>query len=79
VQVAGNETIARMVEAGHGLSILPAAVARPGGPAGWWRGLCCEAWAVRHLRLCFQRRENMTKPARLLVEHLSAQDRIVDL
>jgi DNA-binding transcriptional LysR family regulator len=69
----------RMVEAGHGLSILPAAVARPRRAGGMVARPLLEAWAVRRLRLCFQRRENMTKPARLLLEHLSAQDRIVDL
>ncbi|HEY4251617.1 MAG TPA: LysR family transcriptional regulator [Roseomonas sp.] len=79
VQVVGNEAIARMVEAGHGLSILPAALARPRHSGGMVARPLHEAWAARQLRLCFQPRENLTRPARLLVEHLTAQDRIVDL
>lgn len=79
VQVAGNETIARMVEAGHGLSILPASVVRPRRGGGLAARPLQEAWAERRLRLCFQPRENMTRPARLLVDHLAALDRVVDL
>lgn len=79
VQVAGNETVSRMVEAGHGLSILPAAAAWPRRPGGMVARPLLETWASRRLRLCFPRRETMTRPARLLVEHLAAQDRVADL
>ena len=79
VQVAGSETIARMVEAGHGVSILPASFARPRVASGIVARPLREAWASRHLRLCFQPPESMTKPARLLVDHLASRDRTVDL
>jgi DNA-binding transcriptional LysR family regulator len=79
VQVAGSETIARMVEAGHGVSILPASLARARGAGGFVARPLREAWASRHLRLCFQPRASMTKPAQLLVDHLAAGDRVVDL
>lgn len=79
VQVAGSETIASMVEAGHGVSILPASLARTRRAGGVVARPLREAWAARHLRLCFQPLESMTKPAQLLVDHLAALDRTVDL
>jgi DNA-binding transcriptional LysR family regulator len=77
VQVAGSETIARMVEAGHGVSILPVSLAWARRPGGMLARPLREAWAERHLRICFPPRETMTKPAQLLVDHLSALDRTV--
>ncbi|WP_164868055.1 LysR family transcriptional regulator [Rhodovarius crocodyli] len=79
IQVVGSETIARMVEAGHGVSILPASLARPRRSGGMVARPLREAWAARHLRLCFPQSEIMTKPAQLLVEHLSALNRTVDI
>ncbi|WP_207541275.1 LysR family transcriptional regulator [Sabulicella rubraurantiaca] len=74
VQVSGSEAIARMVEAGLGVSILPAAMARPRRTAGMVLRPLREPWASRRLRLCFPPGE-ATTPARLLVEHLSAAHR----
>lgn len=79
VQVAGGETIARMVEAGHGVAILPAVLARPRRPGSMVARPLREAWASRELRLCFPPQDSMTRPARLLAGHLSALNRTVDL
>lgn len=79
VQVAGSETIARMVEAGHGVSVLPAALARPRQAGGMVARPLRDAWATRMLRLCFQPPETLTKPARLLADHLAGCYRTVGL
>jgi len=75
VRVSGSETIARMVEAGHGVSILPASLARPVQVGGRLTRPPRGAWAVRHLHLCLPPHGTMTKPARLLADHLAAAHR----
>lgn len=79
VQVAGVDTIARMVEAGHGVAILPAALARPRRAGGMVARVLREPWSSRQLSLCHHPEASMTKPAQLLLKHLSGFHRTVDL
>lgn len=71
VLVASFDGVRRLVEAGLGLSILPAA-AMPAGGALATRPLA-EPWAMRPLALCLRQAEGLSAAARLLVEHLTAR------
>ncbi|SFK28952.1 LysR family transcriptional regulator [Falsiroseomonas stagni] len=70
VLVASFDGVRRLVEAGLGLSILPAA-AMPAGGALPTRRLE-EPWAVRPLALCLRQPEGLSAAARLLVGHLTS-------
>ena len=71
VLVASFDGVRRLVEAGLGLSILPAAAMAAGGSGIATRPLA-EPWAVRPLALCLRQEAGLSAAARLLVRHLSA-------
>ena len=71
VLVASFDGVRRLVEAGLGLSILPAAAMAAGGSGIATRPLA-EPWAVRPLALCLRQVAGLSAAARLLVRHLSA-------
>ena len=73
VRVSGFDGVRRMVEAGLGVAILPAAVAVP------YAGLLrietrplLDEWAERKLALCTRDPATLSAAARVLVEHLMA-------
>ena len=73
VRVSGFDGVRRMVEAGLGVAILPAAVAVP--YAGLMRietRPLLEDWAERTLALCTRDPATLSAAARLLVKHLAA-------
>ncbi|WP_431304440.1 LysR family transcriptional regulator [Sediminicoccus sp. BL-A-41-H5] len=70
VLVASFDGVRRLVGAGLGLSILPAA-AMAGGEGLVTRPLD-EPWALRPLALCLRQPEGLSAAARLLLEHLLA-------
>ena len=75
VRVSGFDGVRRMVEAGLGVAILPAAVAVP------YAGLLrietrplLDEWAERPLALCTRNPATLSAAARTLVEHLMAHE-----
>jgi DNA-binding transcriptional LysR family regulator len=70
VRLRGVAAIGRMVEAGAGVAILPeSTLAEVEGMAVHAVPLD-EPWARRHLALCLRRAEELTPPARLLMQHI---------
>jgi DNA-binding transcriptional LysR family regulator len=71
IQVTGFDTLCLMVEAGHGIGILPKDAAKP-----YLRALrvktipLIEPWAHRDLAICVRSYENLSAAAKLLVDHL---------
>jgi DNA-binding transcriptional LysR family regulator len=72
VLVASFDGVRRLVEAGLGLSILPAAALAQPGAAMVTRPLA-EPWALRPLALCLRQAAGLSAAARLLVQHLTGQ------
>ena len=78
VRVSGFDGVRRMVEAGLGVAILPAAVAVP------YAGLLrietrplLDDWAERPLALCTRDPRTLSAAARLLVEHLARPSDVI--
>lgn len=74
IKVASFESLCRMVEAGVGVGLLPASVARRLSHSHRIAiiGLSNE-WAVRELKICVQRLQDLPVFARDLVDHLISQ------
>jgi DNA-binding transcriptional LysR family regulator len=71
VQVKSFDVVARMVQAGLGIGVLPeAAVGAFAGSMGLRVVSLTDAWATRKMFVCVRRKAGLTAPARLLVEHL---------
>ncbi|UTW09346.1 LysR family transcriptional regulator [Pseudomonas benzenivorans] len=71
MQVTGYDVLCLMVEAGHGIGVLPEAVARLHAPALKLRIIPLdETWARRELKICVRRYDALPVAARLLVDHL---------
>ena len=77
VLVASFDGVRRLVEAGLGVSILPAAAVDPdpaAPPATVVARPLDEPWAARPLAICLRQPEGLSAAARLLVRHLTGQD-----
>lgn len=71
IKVSGFESLSRMVEAGVGVGILPGSVAnRLKGSHAIAVVRLSNPWAVRELKICVQRLEDLPSFGRELVDHL---------
>jgi len=73
VRLRSFEAVARLVEAGVGLAILPLAAIERHPVAGVTTIRLTDAWAQRHLLVCATDFGRLTTHARLLVEELERQ------
>lgn len=72
VRLKGFDAICRMVEAGVGVAIVPAASLARRAPAQGLKAVeLADGWAARRLTLCFRSLDELPLPARRLVEHLT--------
>ena len=73
VQVKSFDVVAKLIEAGLGIGVLPEAAARAfSGPMGLRLVSLSDPWATRRMFVGVRQNETLPAPARLLVEHLSA-------
>jgi len=74
VQVKSFDVVAKMIQAGLGIGILPEAAARAfAAPMGLRLVKLTDAWATRKMYVCIRNRASLPAPARLLVDHLAGQ------
>ena len=77
VLVASFDGVRRLVEAGLGVSILPAAAVDP-DPAAPAAAIIArpleEPWAARPLAICLRQPRGLSAAARLLLRHLTGLD-----
>ena len=72
VQVKSFDVVARMVQAGLGIGILPEAAAHAfARPMGLRLVLLTDAWARRRMFVCVRQYAALPAPARQLVDHLA--------
>ena len=72
VQVKSFDVLARMVQAGLGIGVLPEAAARTFGRAMGLRFVSLtDAWAARKMYVCVREYASLPAPARQLVDHLT--------
>jgi len=71
-QVRGFDAVCRMVAAGVGVALVPRSVVDTIRPL---ESLCVlplvEAWAIRQMKLCFRREQNLSPHQRELILHLT--------
>ena len=72
VQVKSFDVVARMVQAGLGIGVLPEAAIRGFASMGLRPVPLTDAWARRRMSVCVRHYAALTAPARALVDHLSA-------
>jgi DNA-binding transcriptional LysR family regulator len=71
VQVKSFDVVARMIQAGLGIGILPEAAARSfAAPMGLRVVHLTDAWATRKMYVCVRQYASLPAPAKLLVDHL---------
>ncbi|MBO6720019.1 MAG: LysR family transcriptional regulator [Rhizobiaceae bacterium] len=74
IKVAGFQSLGRMVEAGAGVGILPGSVGRRLAKSHAIVVVpLSDAWAVRNLKICVQKLDDLPSFARELVDHLVAE------
>jgi DNA-binding transcriptional LysR family regulator len=74
VQVKSFDVVARMIQAGLGIGILPEAAARAFSASMGLRLVrLTDPWARRKMYVCTRPRASLPAPARLLVEHLTGK------
>ena len=74
VQVKSFDVVARMIQAGLGIGILPEAAARAFAASMGLRLVkLTDAWATRKMYVCTRPRASLAAPARLLVDHLAGK------
>jgi DNA-binding transcriptional LysR family regulator len=72
VQVKSFDVLARMVQAGLGIGVLPeAATAAFARPMGLRLISLTDAWATRRMYVCVRQYASLPAPARQLVDHLT--------
>jgi len=72
VQVKSFDVVARMIQAGLGIGILPEAAARAFAASMGLRLVkLTDPWATRKMYVCIRNRASLAAPARLLAEHLT--------
>ena len=73
VQVKSFDVLARMVQAGLGIGVLPeAATAAFARPMGLRLISLTDAWATRRMYVCVRQYASLPAPARQLVDHLAS-------
>ena len=73
VQLKGFDVVARMIQAGLGIGILPEAAARSfAGPMKLRLVALTDPWATRRMLVCVRQYASLPASARLLVDHLVA-------
>ena len=73
VQVKSFDVLARLVQAGLGIGVLPEAAAKTFGRAMGLRFISLsDAWAERKMYVCVRQYAALPAPARQLVDHLTA-------
>lgn len=76
VRLDSMDAICRMVGRGAGVAVVPeAAVRRMGRAAGIRRVRLIDAWTRRHVVLCVRDPDQLTLPARQMLDHLRAHAR----
>jgi DNA-binding transcriptional LysR family regulator len=71
VQVKSFDVVARMIQAGLGIGILPEAAARSfAAPMGLRVVHLSDSWATRKMFACARQYASLPAPAKLLVDHL---------
>ena len=71
VQVKSFDVVARMIQAGLGIGVLPEAAAHAfAKPMGLRTILLTDAWARRKMYVCVRQSASLPPPAKALVEHL---------
>ncbi len=79
IRVSGFESLCRMVEAGVGVGLLPESVAHRLKQSHRISVLSLDnPWAVRELKICVQRLDDLPAFGRDLVEHLVREARALD-
>ena len=72
VQVKSFDVVAKLIQAGLGIGVLPEAAARAFvGPMGLRLVALTDAWASRRMYVAVRQQETLPAPARLLVQHLT--------
>lgn len=72
VQVKSFDVVARLVQAGLGIGVLPEAAIRGFASMGLRSVPLTDAWATRRMYVCVRNYAALTAPARALVDHLAA-------
>jgi DNA-binding transcriptional LysR family regulator len=70
VQVKSFDIVARLIQAGLGLGVLPEGAARTFAPLGLRFVPLTDAWARRKMYVCVRQYKALPAPARQLVDHL---------
>ena len=74
VQVKSFDVVAKMIQAGLGMGILPEAAVRSfAAPMGLRLVRLTDSWATRKMYVCIRNRASLAAPARLLVDHLAGK------
>jgi DNA-binding transcriptional LysR family regulator len=72
VQVKSFDVVAKLIQAGLGIGVLPEAAARAfAGPLGLRLVGLTDSWAKRRMFIGVRQLDALPAPARLLVEHLA--------
>lgn len=72
IQVTSYEALARMVEEGLGIGIMPRDIAHPYIKTGRLRAVeLKDSWARRHLKVCINSRQMISQATERLLNHLS--------
>lgn len=75
VQVKSFDVVARMVQAGLGIGVLPEAAANAFATSMGLRVISLtDAWATRRMFVCVRQYASLPAPARQLVDHLTRKD-----
>lgn len=76
VQVKSFDVVARMIQAGLGIGVLPEAAAKAfAGSMGLRLVSLSDPWATRRMSVCVRQYATLPAPARLLVDHLVVPSR----
>jgi DNA-binding transcriptional LysR family regulator len=71
VQVKSFDVVAKLIQAGLGIGVLPEAAARDfAGPMGLRLVALTDSWATRRMYVCVRQYATLPAPARQLVDHL---------
>jgi DNA-binding transcriptional LysR family regulator len=71
VQVKSFDVVAKLIQAGLGIGVLPEAAARDfAGPMGLRLVALTDSWAKRRMYVCVRQYATLPAPARKLVDHL---------
>jgi len=70
--VKSFDVVAKMIQAGLGIGILPEAAARSfAAPMGLRLVALTDSWATRRMFVAVRQRSSLSAPARLLADHLT--------